>query len=242
MTLVEADRLQRLIRAEADPRVKQVYAKHAYLEAYRQHTDLRVEDDPHEAVGGMWEEIGRLQAEFLVHKGLQPHHKLLDLGCGTLRGGRQVIPLLDPGNYYGMDISPKAIAYAKQLVQREGLTGKRPRLWVSTNNNLQFRELAKERFDFILAQSVFTHLPPAMIDECFEHVGHIMSECGTFYFTYLPASDISRMGLKDYRYPLSFFERLAARYGLAIRDCSPDYPHPRGLVMVGLTLQSRSPV
>ena len=34
-------------------------------------------------VGGMWDEIGRLQFEFLRARGLKPNHRLLDIGCGS---------------------------------------------------------------------------------------------------------------------------------------------------------------
>ncbi len=38
-------------------------------------------------VGGLWDALGQLQLEFLINSGLQPNHKLLDIGCGCLRGG-----------------------------------------------------------------------------------------------------------------------------------------------------------
>jgi hypothetical protein len=38
-------------------------------------------------VGGMWEEIGKLQFDFLVQQGLKPSHCFLDIGCGSFRGG-----------------------------------------------------------------------------------------------------------------------------------------------------------
>lgn len=55
------------------------------------------------AVGGMWKEIGRLQFDFLVAHGLAPSHLLLDMGCGTLRGGLHFIRYLEPGHYWGVD-------------------------------------------------------------------------------------------------------------------------------------------
>jgi hypothetical protein len=33
-----------------------------------------------EAVGGLWDELGVLQFDFLLSKGLEAHHKVLDLG------------------------------------------------------------------------------------------------------------------------------------------------------------------
>ena len=115
---------------QEDSRVEELYKEKEYLEAYSQHTDLRVEEDPQLAIGGLWEEIRALQFEFLIKKGLQPQHRMLDLGCGTLRGGRHFIRYLQPGNYYGIDISRKAIAFADQLIQQERLTDKSPHLLV----------------------------------------------------------------------------------------------------------------
>jgi SAM-dependent methyltransferase len=222
----------RLIRAEADPRLRQLYSEHSYLDAYRQHTDLRVEADPQAAVGGRWEEIGRLQFDFLLRRGLRPHHRLLDLGCGTLRGGRKLIPYLEPGNYSGIDISAKAIGYAKELVQSEGHAERLPRLSVIRDDNPGFGEFAGDHFDVILAQSVFTHLPPEHIEGCLERIGPMMAARSVFFFTYLPASEIVRTGLKDFRYPLSFFEAVASRHGFALGDLSEDYPHPWGQRML----------
>ena len=48
-----------------------------------------------EAVGGLWDEMGRLQFDFLVAQGLQPHHKMLDIGCGSMRGGRHFVNHLE---------------------------------------------------------------------------------------------------------------------------------------------------
>ena len=55
-------------------------------------------------VGGMWDEIGRLQFEFLRARGLKADHWLLDIGCGCLRGGIHAIKYLKTGNYYGFCI------------------------------------------------------------------------------------------------------------------------------------------
>ena len=54
-------------------------------------------------VGGRWEELGRLQFRYLCSQGLLPHHRLMDIGCGSLRGGVHFAHYLDPGGYYGVD-------------------------------------------------------------------------------------------------------------------------------------------
>ncbi len=216
----------------SDPRVDAIYEEKDYLEAYREHTDLRVAADPHAAIGGSWEEIGQLQYEFLLRKNLLPTHRLLDIGCGTLRGGRHFVRYLDAGRYTGMDISPKAIAFAAQLVQEEGLADKNPRLLVSENKDLKFDAFAGETFDYLLAQSVFTHLKPEHLEECFAHVGRVMHESSLFYFTYFQGETYGQKGPKSFRYPPGFFETLAERHGFRLRDHSSEYPHPSGQRMV----------
>jgi SAM-dependent methyltransferase len=214
--------------------VENIYRDHEYLDAYSRHTDLRVDADPESAVGGLWEELGRLQVEFLVSRGLKPNHKMLDLGCGTLRAGRHFIKYLDSGNYYGMDLSPKAVAYAKELVHQEGLSEKRPHLMVSDRKDLQLLEFQAHTFDFLLAHSVFTHLKPEHIQECFENVGRIMHGQSALYFTFVKGEMHRQSGLKDFSYPFSFFEALADRNAFTLGDCSADYDHPRGQTMVEL--------
>ena len=56
-----------------------------------------------EYVGGLWDEMGQLQFDFLVEQGLTPSDVLPDVGCGSLRGGVHFIRYLEPGNYLGME-------------------------------------------------------------------------------------------------------------------------------------------
>lgn len=215
-------------------RINKLHEENEYLEAYSKNTDFRVATNPQSAIGGMWEEIGQLQFEFLINKNLQPHHQMLDIGCGTLRGGRHSIKYLNAGNYYGMDISPKAIATAKQLVLEQGLSEKSPHLLVSENKNLKFLEFSDRKFNYILAQSVFTHLKPEHITECFANIGQIMLDDSAFYFTYNKDDRYRQTSPEAFRYPFSFFESLAEQYGFKLQDCSKEYEHPRGQLMVEL--------
>jgi SAM-dependent methyltransferase len=215
-----------------------LYEDQGYLEAYSRHTDKRVLEDPKAAVGGHWDEIGMLQFEFLKARGLTPSNTLLDIGCGTLRGGRHFISFLNAGNYTGMDISPNAIEYAEQLVKQEGMEDKRPKLVLSQAKDLQFTEFPQTRFDFILAQSVFTHLMPKHIAECFAHVGKIMKPHSLFFFTYFRSDKSKRMSLKDFSYPLSYFQNLADSNNFTLVDWTGQYPHPKRQNMLSIQMRS----
>lgn len=196
-----------------------------YLADYRRHTDARVRRDPKSAIGGMWDEIGKLQIDFLVSEGLKPSHTLLDIGSGTLRGGRHFIRYLNEGNYTGTEMSGEAIEAARKLVEREALSDKHPTLIHVSDGNLRFDGLPT--FDFVLAQSVFTHLPKPLIEECFANIGKIM---GRFYFTFLDPR-LHTDTAKDFAYPFDYFAELGERNGLAVENVSGRYPHPRGQKM-----------
>lgn len=219
-------------------RSRRQFRQKDYLDAYRWQTDQRVSLNPHQAIGGLWDQVGQLQRDFLVAHGLQPQHRFLDLGCGTLRGGRCVIPFLGVGCYTGIDLSPACIDAARALVLDEGLEDKKPRLLVS-GGDLTFREFEGEAFDVILAQSVFTHLLPEHISECFAHVGNVMQKDSVFYFTYRPSGGdpFVRRTLKDFEQSIAFLRELAGdRYSLE-EFTTEQYPHPRGQKMVAARLR-----
>jgi SAM-dependent methyltransferase len=231
-------RAVRRARGYADRRTRRNYAEMDYLEAYSLDTDRRVGKDPHHAIGGLWEEIGRLQFDFMLRRGMQPSHSMLDFGCGTLRGGRHFIRYLDEGRYTGVDISPKAIEFARELVAREGLAGKSPQLVVTGRHGLRFADLPGRTFDFVLAQSVFTHLTPELIEEFLAHVGPVLGPTGALYYTYGESAGFERSTLKDFRYPRSWMREVTGKHGLSFEDLSADYAHPRGQRMVCARLRA----
>lgn len=88
----------------------------------RQLSPAEIETKEHRnLVGGLWEELGTLQFNFLKDHGLQPHHRLVDLGCGALRGGLHFIRYLDAGHYYGIDINASLIEAGKRELDQEQL-------------------------------------------------------------------------------------------------------------------------
>ena len=49
--------------------------------------------------GNLWKMKQQFQIDFLTEQGLSKSDLLLDIGCGTLRGGIPMISFLDAGNY-----------------------------------------------------------------------------------------------------------------------------------------------
>src|SRR5574341_885583 len=137
-----------------------------------------------EMVGGMWEEIGQLQLEFLKQRGLLPEHTLLDIGCGCLRGGIHFIRYLHSGHYYGLDINSSLIEAGKVELKSARLLDKNPHLLV--NDKCEFSRFGAN-FDFALAASVFTHLFMNHISRCLVEVKKVLKPNGRFYATFFQA-------------------------------------------------------
>lgn len=133
------------------------------------------------AVGGMWEEVGRLQLDFLREQGLEPEHYLLDVGCGSLRGGVRLIPYLEPGRYYGVDRSQKLLDGGRAELEAANLQDRGAVL--AQMDDFGFERLG-QTFDFILAQSLFSHLPLNTVARCLVGVGRVLRPGGTFYATF----------------------------------------------------------
>jgi SAM-dependent methyltransferase len=160
-----------------------------------------------------WLQIGQLQFDYLLGHGLKPDMRMLEIGCGNLRAGRLFIDYLDPGNYYGIDISPDILLAAEGVVGQYGLQAKLPHLALVRDLRLEF--LPDGQFDVVHAHSVFSHSPIAVIGECLAHVGRVMAPGGFFDFTFDRTDGAEHQVLReDFYYRTRTLTELAERHGL----------------------------
>jgi SAM-dependent methyltransferase len=119
--------------------------------------EIIAQEGHRDIIGGRWEQLGNLQLTFMKKAGLQPHHKLLDVGCGSLRAGVKFVQYLNPGNYFGIDISEGLLNVGYHIeLTKSGLTHRLPK------ENLvcavDFESGAPEGFfDFVIAHSLCIH-------------------------------------------------------------------------------------
>lgn len=133
-------------------------------------------------VGGLWEEIGTLQFDFLLSKGLKPNHFLLDIACGSLRLGVKAIPYLERSHYLGIEKESGLVeAGLERELDPSIRAEKQPNIVIS--NAFEFEKLG-QKADVAIAQSLFTHLPPSLIQLCFENLHPYLADSGVFYATY----------------------------------------------------------
>jgi SAM-dependent methyltransferase len=133
-------------------------------------------------IGDYWDMIGRLQVDFLVARGLTPSDRLIDVACGSLRGGVWFIRYLEPGHYFGVDKHIELIIYgvASEL-GIESYGEKRPHFVVS--DSFEFYKLA-EKPSFGIAQSLFTHLCAVDINSCLTNLNRIAAPGCRFFATF----------------------------------------------------------
>jgi hypothetical protein len=133
-------------------------------------------------VGGMWKKIGRLQIEFLIQQGLKPSHCLLDIACGSLRGGVHFIRYLEVGNYLGIDKESGLIELGiEREIGRAVYEKKKPEFVIS--DRFEFDRFSKKP-QFSIAQSLFTHLNPTDISLCLKNLRQFVEQNHIFFATF----------------------------------------------------------
>lgn len=197
------------------PEEVRLYRENDFLTAYALHTDKRIaETGAQAAIGGgdNWEPHGQLQFDFLTKRGLKPGHKLLDIGCGTGRLARKVVPYLGPFNYIGYDISHAALAAARELAKFEG--------WAKYTPTFNLGNIDPEGapVDFAWAFSVFIHLPFEVCVDVMRRVAGRLHPDGQLLFSYVPEERSWRSGLKQFRHTFADTERMCDEAGLTFNE------------------------
>jgi cyclopropane fatty-acyl-phospholipid synthase-like methyltransferase len=99
--------------------------------------------------------MGATQFRLLTTLGLRDTHNLLDFGCGSLRAGRLLIPYLLPGRYFGVE--PNAWLVEEAISNEVGQDQIRLKKPTFQHNDDFTVDGFGVNFDFIVAQSVFSH-------------------------------------------------------------------------------------
>lgn len=190
-------------------------------------------------VGGMWEEIGRLQFNYLLAQGLRPANVLLDVGCGSLRGGIHFIPYLDPGNYLGLEMEASLVQAAlEQELPATVVQEKVPEFVISSQ--FEFERFSR-RPDYAIAQSLFTHLVPDDIRLCLTRMRQAVGQGGCRFFVTFFEGDSSGNPPSShthlaFNYSQSEMQALTADTGWTFEYIGV-WGHPRGQMMSCLTPQ-----
>ena len=172
--------------------------------------------------------VAAMSLGLLTTLGLRQQHQVLDIGCGSLRVGRLLIPYLNRGGYTGLEPNEWLVhdGIANE-VGEDQVRIKQPRFVFAGSAAGLIAD--GRRFDFMLAQSIFSHTGPDLLDQWLSEAAELLTPGGTLVATFIPGdADTDRLG---WIYPecVSFkpstVQALASRHGL---DFVPlDWRHPR---------------
>ena len=190
-----------------------------------------------ELVGGLWDEIGALQFEFLKGRGLIPSHRLADVGCGALRGGVHFIRYLEPGRYHGLDVNASLLEAGRRELAAAGLADRAPEL--IADGGFALSRFGVD-FDVALAVSLFTHLPMNHIVRCLAETRAVLRPGAALYASFFEAPDhphlaplphtpggiVTHYDADPYHYAFAQMQWMAHAAGMTVELIGP-WGHPR---------------
>ena len=138
--------------------------------------------------------IAAMTFNLLTTLGLRQNHSLLDIGCGSLRIGRLLIPYLNRGKYFGVEPNEWLVNEGIRRELGETLVQiKRPTFLFSSSPDTIAQ--AKIPFDFELAQSIFSHCGLDLIKGWLSAISRSLAQNGALVATFLPGEkDSPRTG------------------------------------------------
>jgi len=172
--------------------------------------------------------VAAMAFNLLTTLGLRQQHSLLDIGCGSLRIGRLLIPYLNRGKYFGVEPNKWLVDEGIKRELGETLVQiKRPTFFFSDSPDTIAQ--AETAFDFALAQSIFSHCGLDLIKGWLSAISHSLAPGGALVATFLIGEeDSSRTGWiypECVNYRPATLERAAEEMNLRFEIL--DWKHPR---------------
>lgn len=172
--------------------------------------------------------IAAMTFNLLTTLGLRQHHSLLDVGCGSLRIGRLLIPYLNRGKYFGLEPHQWLVeAGIRHELGEEIVQIKRPTFFFTDSPDALVRKGIS--FDFALAQSIFSHCGLDLIRGWLSAISRSLARDGALVATFLPdEKDSAKTGWvypECVNYRSATLERTAAEANLRFQIL--DWKHPR---------------
>jgi cyclopropane fatty-acyl-phospholipid synthase-like methyltransferase len=127
--------------------------------------------------------IAAMSFGLLTSLGLRQQHKVLDIGCGSLRVGRLLIPYLNAKGYFGIEPNKWLVeeGIAKEvgetqirLKEAQFLIADSPQSWIGQHS-----------FDFAIAQSIFSHTGQKLLEQWLRDTRVLLNSSGALVATFV---------------------------------------------------------
>jgi hypothetical protein len=181
---------------------------------------------PHRTLGGNLRDrefgiSGSNLFQTLVQFGLKPEDSCVDYGCGTLRIGIHLIRYLNPGGYWGMDVSEFFLDEGRHLVGESLWCEKRPNLRIISAGSIA--EAANAHPAMVLSNRVMRHVAPKALPEFLGNISRLIATSGQAIVTahWTERAPISLRGGKSWAHTLSEIDEIVKAYGCSV-EAIPD--------------------
>ncbi|MGE0355939.1 MAG: class I SAM-dependent methyltransferase [Burkholderiales bacterium] len=176
--------------------------------------------------------LSAIQFNLLTALGLREGHTLLDVGCGSLRAGRLFIPYLRPGHYFGIEPLPWLVQEGiDKEIGAAMVAIKRPT--ILHDENFTLSGFGRE-FDFIIAQSIFSHTSQAQIRRCLSEAKKVLKPGGLFAATFFesPTNYEGNNWVAKATYSRERMRELVEEQGLAMTPIDWRHPDPQQWILI----------
>ncbi len=126
--------------------------------------------------GFKFEGVGRETLAAAIKYGLDPDHKVLDVGAGSLRVGWWLLHYVEPENYHAIEPVKNRVDTAAAMIGAD--------IHVYYNTDWEFPPVD---FDFVIARSIWTHASKWMISKMLAEFADNSAPNARFLASVLPA-------------------------------------------------------
>jgi cyclopropane fatty-acyl-phospholipid synthase-like methyltransferase len=192
--------------------------------------DLNAGDEHYRAYVGPpvdYDLVSAMVFNLLTSIGLRQHHRVLDVGCGSLRVGRLLIPYLNAGCYFGVEPNKWLVEAGIEKEIGEDLVRLKTPTFSFRTSLEDFK--APLKLDYAVAQSIFSHTGQDLIAGWLSQISPHLDDKGALLATFI-TGDKDHAG-NGWVYPGCVNYRpetigqIASRFGFGFQVI--DWAHPR---------------
>lgn len=162
----------------------------------------------------LYVEGARKRVDFLRGHGLAEDSRFVDYGCGGLRVGKLLIPLLGAGCYWGVDIADDFFQEGYASLDPDLVAAKSPRVGVISPD--ERRALCAFDPDIIYVGGVLYHVPPWEVKRFFRELSAIITARSRCFVTVRLGPHGSRLGFMRWAYSLKRLRPLLQQLDLDV--------------------------